>query len=134
MTIHERLSTLMKQPAVVWSRAIIGEVAVGLAMAFLALGVWEMVRPGAVSPFLDLNAVLVIAIIAWLVGRPRVSLGSGYASAALFAILVGALGLELAAGDPWMSVVSGLAAVILWLLSIGWPSPTSPTSEEPPLD
>lgn len=115
------LKKILQQPWVAVVRRVLGECAVGAAMAWVLLMVWELIRPGAVSPFIPLHWLLVFMGACWLVGRPSGVLGHTYASVALSAILVGALGAHLGGDWPWLGVVAALVLGILWL---GWPGAT----------
>ncbi|MBU1038682.1 hypothetical protein KKC17_00365 [Patescibacteria group bacterium] len=51
-------------------RRWLGELSLGLLGAWWLMWLLELVRPGGVSLYLDLNLILVLALIAWLIGQP----------------------------------------------------------------
>ena len=54
------------------TRAVLGELAVGLSISWALLFLLEILRSGLVSLYLDLNLILAIMILSWLTGaRPR---------------------------------------------------------------
>lgn len=98
-------SKYLTHPAVQSVRIVAAEASVGLGSAWLILFALELVRRGAVSLYLDLNELLVVCLVAWLVGqKPQdTKPWQGYVSTAIFAILLAVLAWRLAIGQPWQS-------------------------------
>lgn len=89
MALKQTFKTVLNQPAVVLSRTVLGELAVGLAFSWLMLISLEIIRPGMVSLYLDLNLLLVAVVLTWLGGAKIESRSiTWYAGVAFFALLV----------------------------------------------
>lgn len=89
MVINNLVLELNRNSWVIKTRIILGEFAVGLAVSFLALFLLEIIRPGMVSLYIDLNLLFVVSLITWLLGNKAESRKiSWYASWVFFAILV----------------------------------------------
>ncbi|MFZ5391408.1 MAG: hypothetical protein ACOZAJ_03995 [Patescibacteria group bacterium] len=61
---------LLSNSIIKLSRQIIGELGLGLLAAWWLMWLVELLRPGSVSLYLDLNLILVLALVAWLIGSP----------------------------------------------------------------
>ncbi|MDP3985828.1 MAG: hypothetical protein U1C53_02480 [Candidatus Veblenbacteria bacterium] len=67
---------ILKHPAVVVGQNALMHLAVGLAVSWLVLFAFELLRPGVASLYLDLNLLLALMILSWLlsvVGPPQPS-------------------------------------------------------------
>ncbi len=124
----------LTHPVVEVSRAVLGEVGLGLGGAWATLAVLELARPASVVPFLDLNLVLAAAVLAWLLGsRPQEPpLGRPYVAAAVSGILAIALVLAFSGGTLYrlLALPSLLPTVLAWF--VGGEPQGKPEPLEPP--
>lgn len=65
MAILIKLRAYFKKPAVVHMQRALGNLAFGLSISWLILFLLEVWRPGLASLYLDLNLILVLALIVW---------------------------------------------------------------------
>lgn len=111
---------LQKHPLVSLAREFAYEVSCGCLGAWLVLMGFEIVRPGALSPFIELNGLLGLGVGFWLVGWPQRESRrlARYASASLFGILVALVSWALSFMTLWQWLVLpfGLLAAWLWFM------------------
>lgn len=112
-----KIVELLENKYVVVGRKFLGEAAIGLALSWWFLFLLEFLRVGLVTFYINLNLLLAIALVFWLLGaRPNSALGRPYASAILSAILIMVIGLKLADSTAWqiISPVLGLGIGLSW--------------------
>lgn len=72
MELKRKLMMAFNSAPMTNTRAVLGELAVGLSISWALLFLLEILRSGLVSLYLDLNLILAITILSWLTGaRPR---------------------------------------------------------------
>ncbi|MBI5465829.1 MAG: hypothetical protein HY974_00900 [Candidatus Kerfeldbacteria bacterium] len=100
-------------------RQVMGEAGLGLGLAWWFLFLLELIRPGLVSLYLDLNLILAAAVVLWLLGTPPAPLSRPYTGAAASAVLVAILGLTLVPNSAWLwlSLPLGAIAGLLWYVA-----------------
>lgn len=105
------LRILLDHQIVVAVRRVCGELAIGLALTWWFLALLELSRVTFVSAYLNLNWLLVKAVLLWLIGLPPArSARRPYVSATSSAILVGAVSLTVAQGMVYAWALALLAA------------------------
>lgn len=84
-------------------RSALGHSAVGLGTSWCVLSVFELWRPVSVAWYLDLNLLLLISLLAWVLGEPpAATLWRGaYLCFATSVILMIGTALVLALATPW---------------------------------
>lgn len=116
-----KLPALLQHRAVVVFRSALGELGAGLALAWFLLMLLEFVRPMLVTPYLNLNQLLALGTLLWLMGaRPAYTTRLGYGAAAVSAILVGVAAFVLAVSSPYRAALAALGAFTtlgLWLVA-----------------
>lgn len=66
MVIALKVWEILKKPIVRQIQLVLGELAIGLSLSWLGLFALELIRPGIVSLYLDLNLILVLALGTWV--------------------------------------------------------------------
>ncbi len=69
----DKIKILFRKPQVVLVQSIFSEVAAGLGISWFVLMVFEIWRSGMASLYLDLNLILVLALITWALSIVRLS-------------------------------------------------------------
>lgn len=65
MALLEKIKLFFKKSWVGKSQHVLGEIATGLGTSWIVLMVFELCRPGVASLYLDLNLILVLALVVW---------------------------------------------------------------------
>jgi len=110
---------IFQSPLLTSARLVLGETAVGLLLSWWFLFCLELIRPGLVSLYFDLNLILAIAIVAWLLGVRPAPLSRPYAGAVISSLLLVVLGLTLSPNSAWLwvSLPLGIIAGLLWYVA-----------------
>jgi hypothetical protein len=100
-------------------RLILGEIAVGLLLSWWWLFCLELIRPGLVSLYLNLNVVLLLAAGAWAFGLRPKPLNRPYTGPIISGLLLVILGLTLSPNNGWLwlSLPLGIIAGLFWYVA-----------------
>jgi hypothetical protein len=99
-------------------RSFLSELAVGLGLTWWFLSLLELIKRGLVSLYINLNLLLLLTALAWLLGEPVKTISSRpYLNSIFSAVLVWLVSVKLMLGQPlaWgLSILVGLVTGVLW--------------------
>jgi hypothetical protein len=99
-------------------RSLLSELAVGLALTWWFLSLLELIKRGMVSLYINLNLLLLLTALAWLLGGSVKTISRRpYLSSIFSAVLVWLVSVKLMLGAPWawgLSILVGLVTGVLW--------------------
>jgi xanthine/uracil permease len=103
-------------------RNFLSELAVGLGLAWWFLSLLELIKRGIVSLYINLNLLLLLTALAWLLGTSiKITPKRPYLSSIFSAVLVWLVSVKLILGTPfawYLSILVGLVAGVLWWIVI----------------
>ena len=107
--------------SLVWLRWALGQAAQGFTYAWWVLFLLELWRPGLIGWYLNLNLLLVLSVVTWLLGSSQVPASTPtkftYVNPSVSAILVMAVAVSLTKGTSavwWVPPLALLTVVIVW--------------------
>lgn len=103
---------------VITVRSFLGELTIGLGLTWWFLSLLELIKRGLVSLYINLNLLLLLTALAWLLGRSvKTILSKPYLSSIFSAVLVWLVSVKLMLGTPFtwgLSILVGLVTGVLW--------------------